>query len=280
MIKDPCGVAGASKPSVQKGVASSLVESSANERPSPRCRTLCSPRIHPSAPVNHCIDGELIIDIRVNSGQEAAFLQHSRDIQESFERTAIHYCSAQVVAVVLSSSAHVVQYSTLGQSFLKKTAAICIRDGKLRCSNSMCQGRFSEAISKAIHTGKTTNLLVHSVEHPNQRFSMSLVPLSEPSADNAELCTELRARVVCLIARLDQRRFATAQQLMDIFGLSTSEARLARAVCHGESLGQYAVHNGLKMPTVRTQMRSVFAKTGSERQSTLVRLLSAIPVVR
>ena len=273
MIKDPCDFAGASKPSVQKDVASSLVKSSANECPSPRCRTLCNPRSHPSAQANHCLDGELIIDIRVNSGQEAAFLGHSRDIQEILERTAIHHCSAQVAAVVLSSSAHVVQYSTLGQSFLKKNAAMCIRDGKLRCSNSMCQGRFSEAIWKAIHTGKTTNLLVHSVEHPNQRFSMSLVPLPEPSA-------ELHARVVCLIARLDQRRFATVQQLMDIFGLSTSEARLARAVCHGESLGQYAVHNGLKMPTVRTQMRSVFAKTGSERQSTLVRLLSAIPVVR
>ena len=86
--------------------------------------------------------------------------------------------------------------------------------------------------------------------------------------------------VLCLVAPLDRRRFATVRQLMALFNLSAAEARLARALCHGDSLDEYATDQGLKLPTVKTQLRSVFAKTGTERQASLIRLLSGIPVVR
>lgn len=280
MVKDPYGFFEDSRRSVvQKDTITSLIESSANDRPAPRCRKVRNPCELSSARASQCIDCAFLDDMRATSSQEAAFLRRCRAIQEFVERTAIHHCSAHVATVVLSSSAHVVQYNTHGLAFLQNNDAISIRDGRLCCSDSMCQARFSDAISKAINSGKT-NLLVHAVDHPDQRLSVSLVRVPELSTHYTERGTELHAEVVCLIARLDRRRFATARQLMELFGLSTSEARLARAVCHGESLEQYAVHNGLKMPTVRTQLRSVFAKTVTDRQSTLVRLLSGVPVVR
>jgi DNA-binding CsgD family transcriptional regulator len=70
------------------------------------------------------------------------------------------------------------------------------------------------------------------------------------------------------------------RQLMDFFGLSAAEARLARAICHGDSVEEYATDQGLRLPTVRTQLSSIFHKTGTERQATLVRLIAGIPVVR
>jgi len=68
--------------------------------------------------------------------------------------------------------------------------------------------------------------------------------------------------------------------VIDFFGLSRAEARLARAICHGDSVENYARDHDLRLPTVRTQLSSVFNKTGTDRQAELVRLVAGIPVVR
>jgi len=100
-----------------------------------------------------------------------------------------------------------------------------------------------------------------------------------PSAVGAGESAKI-AEILCLVAPLDGRRIATVRQLMDFFGLSAAEARLARAICHGDSVEEYARDQGLRLPTVRTQLSSIFSKTGTKRQATLVRLIAGIPVVR
>lgn len=63
-------------------------------------------------------------------------------------------------------------------------------------------------------------------------------------------------------------------------GLTPAEARLARALCGEESLQDYARASGVARTTVKTQLRSIFAKTGTTRQSALVRLVAAVPPAR
>ncbi len=67
---------------------------------------------------------------------------------------------------------------------------------------------------------------------------------------------------------------------MSMFALSPAEARLARALCHGETLEEYASAQGVKLTTVKTQLRAVFAKTQTDRQVTLVGLITGIPPLR
>jgi DNA-binding CsgD family transcriptional regulator len=121
---------------------------------------------------------------------------------------------------------------------------------------------------------------LHSPDEPDKRFSLTLTRMRRPLVDAAKAQTSSAADVLCLIAPLDGRRIATAQQLIDFFGLSRAEARLARAICHGDSVENYARDHGLRLPTVRTQLSSVFNKTGTDRQAELVRLVAGIPVVR
>ncbi|MNG39494.1 Bacterial regulatory protein, luxR family [compost metagenome] len=54
--------------------------------------------------------------------------------------------------------------------------------------------------------------------------------------------------------------------------------RLARLLLAGLGPEEAAAQLGIKMPTVRTQLRQLFAKTGTERQPELIRLLMALPV--
>jgi len=65
------------------------------------------------------------------------------------------------------------------------------------------------------------------------------------------------------------------------YGLSSAEARLALILMKGHSLGHAAEINGVTMNTVRSQLKSIFAKTGVQRQSELVRILmGSSPSVR
>jgi len=142
------------------------------------------------------------------------------------------------------------------------------------------QSRFLAALEKTARTGRAANLLVYPIGHPEQRFSMTLVKMQDrettiQNGDNPTCFT-----ILCALSPLDQRRFATVRQLMELFALSAAEARLTRALCQGNSLEEYASDQGLKQPTVRTQLRSVLAKTGTGRQATLIRLVAGIPAIR
>jgi DNA-binding CsgD family transcriptional regulator len=65
-----------------------------------------------------------------------------------------------------------------------------------------------------------------------------------------------------------------------LFGLSRAEARLALAVLMGRSAAEHARHAGVGIATIRSQLHSIFSKTGVRRQAQLVALLSKVPALR
>jgi len=71
----------------------------------------------------------------------------------------------------------------------------------------------------------------------------------------------------------------TAEDLLQqLYGLTPAEARLAVALLVGLSVDEAADRFTVTAATVRTQLRSVFAKTDTRRQSELVRTLLRSPV--
>ena len=63
------------------------------------------------------------------------------------------------------------------------------------------------------------------------------------------------------------------------YGLTCTEARLAAALAEGSSLEEAADAMGIKPNTARTHLKRIFAKTGTNRQGALVRLLLTGPAV-
>lgn len=68
--------------------------------------------------------------------------------------------------------------------------------------------------------------------------------------------------------------------LVALFGLSRAQAAIARALFRGKSPEQIAAERGVSISTLRTHLSEIFAKTGSENQRDLLRLLGLIPQVR
>jgi DNA-binding CsgD family transcriptional regulator len=61
------------------------------------------------------------------------------------------------------------------------------------------------------------------------------------------------------------------EQLIDLFGLLPSEARLAWAIAQGMSIAEAAVTLGITLETARNYSKKIYAKTGSRGQAELVR---------
>lgn len=65
------------------------------------------------------------------------------------------------------------------------------------------------------------------------------------------------------------------EMLNGLFDLTPAEARLAKALAGGATLATTAASFGVSPQTLKTQLKSVFQKTGVSRQADLVRLLAA-----
>lgn len=209
---------------------------------------------------------------------EGEFLQHCRSIRAFMEQSAGELFSVHVASILLNASACVLDCDPRSRAFLATGGLLDIVNSRLCCSQRSLDVRLDALIRETAQSGHTMTLLMAPAERPLQRYSVVFASLHRRSPGAVKPAAG--GSVLCLVAPLDRRRFATARQLMDLFGLSAAEARLARALCHGDSLEDYAADQGLRLPTLKTQLRSIFAKTGTERQSALIRLLSGVPAIR
>ena len=82
------------------------------------------------------------------------------------------------------------------------------------------------------------------------------------------------AVVAVFVADPDDRAQSAVSALIRLFGLTRAEARLAAAVGTGAPMAEVADALGIARETARTQLRSVFAKTGTTRQAELVRIIA------
>ncbi|HLZ76933.1 helix-turn-helix transcriptional regulator [Phenylobacterium sp.] len=84
---------------------------------------------------------------------------------------------------------------------------------------------------------------------------------------------EIRRRLSALKAAEVANQAKRHEKLMRDFGLTITEARLAMYLGEGGSVAGYAEVFGVAVSTVRSQLKSVFAKTGVNRQGALAAIV-------
>jgi DNA-binding CsgD family transcriptional regulator len=87
----------------------------------------------------------------------------------------------------------------------------------------------------------------------------------------------LRALVDAMQAQMAQAATQRLRQLRESWGLSAQEARVALQLIDGATVAECAADLGVAESTIRTHVKSVFAKTGRSRQAQLATLLKTRP---
>jgi DNA-binding NarL/FixJ family response regulator len=78
--------------------------------------------------------------------------------------------------------------------------------------------------------------------------------------------------VLVVVAQCTLDGDALAWRMRELYQLSAAEARVAAAIALGRTVEDIASATGVKEVTLRTQLRSIFQKTGTTRQVELVRV--------
>jgi DNA-binding CsgD family transcriptional regulator len=97
--------------------------------------------------------------------------------------------------------------------------------------------------------------------------------LVTPARGGADPALGERAAVLVFVADREHAVEATPAVVARLLRITPAEARLALAVANGSTLDEAALEFGISPHTARTQVKQAMAKTGSRRQSDLVRLV-------
>lgn len=73
-----------------------------------------------------------------------------------------------------------------------------------------------------------------------------------------------------------EKKSSPTQLLRGLFGLTSAEIRLAQALANQDSLSETAAALAISRETARSQLKSVFRKTGMRKQSQLIRLIDGL----
>lgn len=173
---------------------------------------------------------------------------------------------------VLDGSGTLLQANRTALRLLAGQRGLCLRKGKLAAREPRDQDQLDALLRQCTALPETP-----SPTNPAPLVVQGLVLQATPLFSSQSLFVSPRAAVlVSLSEPLATPLEADAAKLLAaLFGLTPAEARLASAMLDGGPLREVATRASMSYATARWYLKILFQKTGTARQSDLVRNLSA-----
>jgi DNA-binding CsgD family transcriptional regulator len=172
-------------------------------------------------------------------------------------------------------------------------AAVLDRDGRVLAANTLIEGmhdhvKWLPGKRIALTDRGADRLLRQAVAQLAQRGASGVRSLPARARDESVIVhlipTPGQARdlfdgglCVMLMTPISSPAAPDATLIRGLFDLSPGEARVAGAITEGLTIDQIAARSGVARETTRSQVKSVMAKTGTNRQSEVAALLAALP---
>ncbi len=184
-----------------------------------------------------------------------------------------------MAALVVDSAGEVLHLNASARSLLVGNRLMSIGKSGLRFVQPRLHAKFEAALRRATQAVPCSSL-VPVVSRGEVVYEVTVSPLEQAiGAPSRSKNAVPRALVLIPRGRPDGR--SVAQRVRQLYGLTETEARVMAALTLGETVYEIAIEHKVRASTVRAQVRSIFEKTGVNRQSDLVRLaLSSMPFVK
>ena len=192
----------------------------------------------------------------------------SADFRASVAASALDVLYQGVV--LLSPSRRVVLVNRSAEALLNQSDGLRVEQQFLRFSDAEATERFDQFVHDALNAKKDSGDRVVAVKRPSSaapyHVVVSALPALSPDGPGGG--------VAVLIDDPEAVLRPGAGALRVLFRLTGAEERLAIALLAGKTLEEIARDHSISKETVRAQLREIFAKTGVNRQSELIRILS------
>jgi DNA-binding CsgD family transcriptional regulator len=181
--------------------------------------------------------------------------------------------SVAVGLVLLDSRAKCVLANKSAQKLLDRRSGLFL-DNSALCASSVVEseklrGLIASAISAEQPTNPSLNRAMLISRSEQKPLQVLVAPLRRETTNPPR-----DAVAIVFVNDPDEKTIAPADVLQALFSLTVAEARLACTLLEGSSLSDAAELHRVSQETVRTQLKSIFQKTGTRRQGELVRVLS------
>jgi DNA-binding CsgD family transcriptional regulator len=176
----------------------------------------------------------------------------------------------------LDASGRPLRTNREARRILASSDGLGARAGAIQASHPEAQKRLAAAIAAVaapIRRKGGGDLL--SVPRPSaaRAYQLLLIPVPAPSRERVFGSSAPRVSSLLVVSDPEAAPEPAAATLRRLFGLTPAIARLAAALASGRTLAEYAEGAAVTMGTARYQLKELFARTGTNRQAELVRLL-------
>lgn len=177
--------------------------------------------------------------------------------------------------IFVDEAARVIRTNRAAERILSQCDGLAIEAKVLVTVDPRARGELSAAIGRTLQ-GTLPNLLgPNLVQAPRPHPARPLALFVAPVRPNNGGLAESHARCVVHVIDPDHAVDPPEDVLRRLFSLTAAEARLALLVGQGLVPKEAAAKLGISWNTARFQLRQVFAKTRTDRQASLVRLLAS-----
>lgn len=181
--------------------------------------------------------------------------------------------------ILIDRQARIVYVNAAAQSHASEDGALVLR-GQGVTTRSPEHARRLEALIRAALQGTPASMM--SAPRRSDGRQVVMLASSVRGKDVGRFSDLGMADAAALLFIVDpaDRAATSSAWLMEAYGLTPAEARVALAVAEGSAIAETADRLGLSANTIKTHLRGVFAKTGVRRQAELTRLVTSINAIR
>jgi DNA-binding CsgD family transcriptional regulator len=180
--------------------------------------------------------------------------------------------------VLLDRFARVVFANAAAQSLSADGAPVRLNTGVTTASSPHAR-RLDELIRSALD-GTSVRTMSLPSSGSGRPLMVLVSPVGGVDMDRSDTSGIRDAAAMVMLCDPDRPAQIPAAWIMDAYGLTLAEVRVALAVSSGTTISATARQLKISPNTVKTHLRRVFGKTGTSRQAELSRLMATISLAR
>lgn len=188
---------------------------------------------------------------------------------EHYARQAIDMIATPIV--LTEEDARIVLCNHSGHQLLESAQAFAASEGRLLCVSHA--RAFHDAIENATSRTNAHSTSLCLPQRDDEHFYALIVPFTPDARHGIRLQRRLAYIAVYHRSLLSPQLDLLLKRL---FGLTNSEARVARLLSDGAVPHEVAAKLGVAVATIRCQMKAVFSKMGVRRQAEMCRMVTGI----
>lgn len=213
--------------------------------------------------------------------QRARALSIRLETLESRERILYDVLDRLPVGIVfVDETGAFLRANTMGERILVQGDGLGSNRGRVVAERSHDTQVLHAAIASAARPDRlAANRVPLGLRLPRPSGRRDLDVMVSPISAVSKAWADGRAAAFLVVSDGSSDLEAVSRRMQELYGLSATEAALSAAISSGTTVKEWAQERGVSVETVRWQLKQVFQKTATSRQTELVRLVLLGPAL-